>query len=103
MQTAKPRTKATTNLNLPCVVKTVADSWAKANGRDLSDLVGELLRNFLQSKSVPCEADLFTIIELLKKRAGDTNKAKLSIAKGAKALKKKQVERETLDLNQAAG
>ena len=62
------KTKKATNLNLPKVLVTVTESYVAANGRSMSELVAQLLREFLGARSIPCEADLSVIIAELRKR-----------------------------------
>lgn len=62
------KTKKATNLNLPKVLVTVTESYVAANGRNMSELVAQLLREFLGVRSIPCEADLSDIIAELRKR-----------------------------------
>lgn len=62
------KTKKATNLNLPTVLVKVTESYTAANGRSMSELVAQLLREFFGERSIPCEADLADIIAELRKR-----------------------------------
>lgn len=62
------KTKKATNLNLPTVLVKVTESYVTANGRSVSELVAQLLREFLGARQIPCEAELSDIIAELRKR-----------------------------------
>lgn len=69
-------TKRALNLNLPTVLVEVAEAYAGANGRSMSDFVAQLLRDHLASRSIPYEADLEgVILRLIAKSSGATEEA----------------------------
>lgn len=90
------KTKRATNLNLPTVLVKVSESYAAANGRNMSELVAQLLRDFLEERQIPCEADLADIISQLRKRSREQESVTIEdVGRAAERLTDARAESKT--------